>query len=298
MRISTSQVFDRATRTMGSLTVAADNLQTRIATGKRLTAPSDDAVAYRQLTGLRRATADEKQDASNLALASSLLSASDTALDGVEAQLQRANELAIQATTGTLPLAQKAVIAVQIEAIRDDIVRLANSTDSRGSPLFSGSSEATPYVQASDGSVSYSGVGEAAPIPLGDGTIQATTSGARIFGNITTVGGPSDVFAVLSNLAAGLRAGADTGTAITDIRSTLTAVGDARASIGARGARVELEIARMGDAAVNREETRVALEDTDIPATVTELQKTLTVLQATQASFTKLSSLSLFDYLR
>ena len=33
-------------------------------------------------------------------------------------------------------------------------------------------------------------------------------------------------------------------------------------------------------------------------ATITELQKTLTVLQATQASFSKLTQLSLFNYLR
>ena len=40
------------------------------------------------------------------------------------------------------------------------------------------------------------------------------------------------------------------------------------------------------------------MEDTDITSAVTELQKTLTILQATQASFTKLTGLSLFDYLR
>jgi flagellar hook-associated protein 3 FlgL len=42
----------------------------------------------------------------------------------------------------------------------------------------------------------------------------------------------------------------------------------------------------------------MALEDTDVTTAVTQLQKTLTILQATQASFTKLTSLSLFDYLR
>jgi len=50
--------------------------------------------------------------------------------------------------------------------------------------------------------------------------------------------------------------------------------------------------------AVSREETRTAIEDTDIPTAVAELQKTLTVLQATQASFSKLTGMSLFDYLR
>ena len=299
MRISSSQVFDRATRTMGSLTEQADRLQTQISTGVRLLAPSTDAGAYRQLTGIRRATADETQDKSNITLATSLLSASDTALASIETQLLRASELTIQGASGSLSTEQKAVIAGQLDAILEDVVRLANSTDSRGSPLFSGSSEITPYTQASDGSVAYAGTGEADAIPIGDGaTIQATTSGARIFGGLATAGGPSDAFAIIKGVADGLRSGAGVGTGIADIKTALTALGEARASIGARGARLDLETARLGEIAVSREEMRTAIEDTDITAAITELQKTLTVLQATQASFTKLTSLNLFDYLR
>lgn len=40
------------------------------------------------------------------------------------------------------------------------------------------------------------------------------------------------------------------------------------------------------------------IEDTDISTAVIDLQKMSTALQATQASFTKLSALSLFDYLK
>ena len=54
----------------------------------------------------------------------------------------------------------------------------------------------------------------------------------------------------------------------------------------------------MKDVATDREATRSALEDTDVTAAITNLQKTMTILQATQASFTKLASLSLFDYLK
>lgn len=299
MRISSSLTFDRAARTMASLTETADALQTQIATGKRLTAPSSDAAAYRQLTGIRRATADEAQDAANITLAQSLLTASDTALASIEEQLQRASELALQGASGALSPEQKAVIAGQIDAILEDIVRLANATDSRGSPLFSGASEAAPYTLGADGTVTYSGTGEADAIPIGGtATIQATVSGERVFGAIATAGGPSDTFAILKGVADGLRDGTGVGTGLADIQTALTAIGGARASIGARGARLELETARLGDIAVAREEARAAVEDADITTTITELQKTLTVLQATQASFSRLTSLSLFDYLR
>src|SRR3546814_5791223 len=57
-----------------------------------------------------------------------------------------------------------------------------------------------------------------------------------------------------------------------------------RASIGARGARIDLEQTRAADAGAAREIDRSAIEDTDITAAITELQKTMTILQATQAS--------------
>ena len=69
-------------------------------------------------------------------------------------------------------------------------------------------------------------------------------------------------------------------------------------SLGARAQRVDIESARMTDIATDREITRSAIEDTDVTQAITELQKTMTILSAAQASFTKLSNLSLFDYLR
>ena len=65
-----------------------------------------------------------------------------------------------------------------------------------------------------------------------------------------------------------------------------------------RAARVDLEATRLTDVGADREASRSALEDTDIASTYLELQKTMTVLSATQASFSKLSALSLFSYLR
>jgi flagellar hook-associated protein 3 FlgL len=82
----------------------------------------------------------------------------------------------------------------------------------------------------------------------------------------------------------------------------LKTIGDqttaAQASIGARAARVDLVAAQQTTAATDREATRTGLEDVDVTQAITDLQKTMTVLQATQASFSKLSALSLFDYLR
>lgn len=303
MRISTQSVFDRGAASMGSLSATADRLQTAIATGKRFTAPSDDAAAWRRLTGIKRAVANETADIANVKLASTLLSSSDTALDSIGTQLQRARELAVQASTGTLTDEQKQSIATTLDAIVEDVFKLANTRDVRGQPLFGGATGDVAYTRVAGGPITYAGTGDPPGIPIGDGTeILATTSGDRVFGTIATSGGPSDAFAILQGLADAIRIGGTTSTAASSeaIDTLNTAIGQVTAAqslVGARAARLDLESARLSDAAIDREEARSAIEDTNLSATITELQKTLTVLQATQASFTKLTSLSLFDYL-
>ncbi|MGO8610063.1 hypothetical protein ACC848_44735, partial [Rhizobium johnstonii] len=59
--------------------------------------------------------------------------------------------------------------------------------------------------QAQDGSVTFKDVGEPSPIPVGDGVdVHATDSAKRLFGNIPTGNGPTDVFAIISKFAAAL----------------------------------------------------------------------------------------------
>jgi flagellar hook-associated protein 3 FlgL len=300
MRVATSLTFDRSRDLMSALSSQADRLNTQLATNKRIQAPSDDAAGYRALTAIKRQSADGVAEDANIDLANALLSASATALGGVESQLIRAREIAISAGSATLTPDQKNSLATELDVIVEDLLRITNSTDSRGSPLFSGSSVAPPYRRETDGSISYTGSGKAGAIPIGDGrTIDATTSGEDIFDKIRLADGTeTDMFAILQGMSATLKAGAPIGAAAADIQAATASVTNARASIGARGARLELEQSRLQDLALTREEARSKIEDTDVAATITELQKTLTVLQATQASFSKLTALSLFNYLR
>ncbi|KQS03354.1 flagellar biosynthesis protein FlgL [Sphingomonas sp. Leaf357] len=302
MQISTSQLYDRSTTLMQQLTAKADKLQTQISTDKKISTASDDAVAYQKLASIKRSNANDTAYGANIKVVQSLLAQSDSTLGSVESQLQKAAELATQANNDTLNAADRKVIGDQLTAIVQDLVGLANTKDVRGQPLFGGSSGDTAVAQAADGSVSFTGTGEPSAIPVGDGVdVHATNSAQRVFGGISTSSGTSDVFAIISKLAAALTSNTDASAAAADagnsLKTALTQIGAARGSVGARGARLDLETARLTDVAATREADRSSLEDTDTAAAITELQKTMTVLSATQASFTKLSSLSLFNYL-
>lgn len=302
MQISTSQLYDRSSSLMQQLAAKADKLQTQISTDKRIGTASDDPVAFQKLARIKRATANDSAYGANIKVAQSLLAQSDSTLGSFESQLQKAAELAVQANNDALSPENRKVIGDQLNAIVQDLVGLANTKDVRGQPLFGGASGDTAVKQAQDGSVEFTDLGEPSAIPVGDGiNVLATDSAKRVFGNVPTANGSSDVFAIISKLASALTSNANASAAASEagnsLKAALTQIGSARGSVGARAARLDLETARLTEVATTREADRSGLEDTDTAAAITELQKTMTVLSATQASFSKLSSLSLFNYL-
>lgn len=299
MRIATSQMYSRPTSLMTQLTAEADKTQTQIATTKLGITAASDAAAYIKLQQIQRATTGDATYKANITIAQGVVAQADQTLDSVEIQMQRALELATRASTGTLSESDRASVGEELASIRDTLFALANTKDDiRGQPLFGGASGDAAYVKNADGSISFAGTGEASGIPIGDGeSVQPTISGERVF---TT--GQADVFAILGSFAEALKSNGDikaAGDAALDgINASLKDIALAHASIGARGARLELQADRLTDVAETREDVRSGIEDTDIPTAAANLQKVLTVLQATQASFTKLTSMSLFDYIK
>ena len=297
MQVSTRLFYDRGATAMGTLGARADALQTQIATGKRLQAPSDDSVAYTRLRGIARDSADAQVAGKNLDLAGSVLAQADGALGQINNQLIQAKTLAIQANSGTQDATGRAAIADELDEIVKQLVGLGNTPDARGSPLFGGADGEAAVVANADGSFSFATTQPSA-IPTGDGqTVQPGETAARVF---QQAGG--DTLSTIAALSAALRSGADVDTAaskaIGDLATASTQVLTVQASLGARAARVEIDQAALKSATIDREAARSGLEDTDVTAAITELQKTMTVLSATQASFTKLQGLSLFDYLK
>lgn len=297
MQISTSAFYDNAARRMTSLTGKANALQVQISTGKKLQNPSDDAAAAAQIAEFDRRDANDAVYKTNLTLAGALLQQADTTLGQVGNQVQKALELATQAANGTLTAANRSTIGDQLTSIRDAMLGLANAKDARGLPLF-GAAAGTDAVQLTNGSYTYSSANVSA-IPIADGQSMEVTVGAdRVF-----KAGDSDTFNVLNSLITALKSGSnDVSATVKDAMTKLSAANDniatVQASIGAREARVDLQMSLQQQAGTDRATLRSDVEDADVTTTITQLQQTMTVLQATQASFTKLSSLSLFDYLK
>lgn len=297
MQISTNQFYTFNQNSMRSLGATADDLQTQISTTHRINAPSDDAVAWRRLQSLAQAGADDTAYGGNLTLVGTTLSQADGTLSSITDALQQAKELAVKANSGTLSASDRVAIADQLDAIVTNLVSYANVKDSRGAAVFA-NGDADAVTKNADGTFSFATTGPTS-IPVGaNESIQPGDSAARVF--IGASGG--NILSTISSLSAALRGSGNVSGIAGSAGDALQAANDQAASVqaalGARAARVDLETSRLKDVATDREATRSALEDTDVTATITNLQKTMTVLQATQASFTKLASMSLFNFLK
>lgn len=293
--VSTRNYFDRSNSAMAGLTQQAERLQTQIATGRKLQAPSDDSVGYQRLQVLKRTGADEVAYGDNIKIAQATLQQADTQLDTIATQIQQATERALRGANGTLSANDRKSLATELKSILETIVSATNVKDARGQSLFGGQAEEAAATLQPDGSLVFA-TGKQTAIPIGDGQSVEPSVAA---GEVLKIDQGRDIGQVLTALIASLDTGASpTGTDRDDLAKIAEQVTQAQTSVGARAVRVDLQAAYYTEAATQREDTRSAIEDVDATQAITELQKTMTILQATQASFSKLSQLSLFDYLR
>ena len=299
MQISTSLFYSNASARLSKMNERASELQTQISTGKKNLKPSDDPVAAQQIAELDRKDADAVVYGANMTLAGSLLDQADGVLTQINTQLTRATELATQAATGTQNDASRKIIATELKSIVDSLVSLANTKNVRGQPLFGTAAGGAAVTPNGNGTFTFPTNTQVSEVPIADGqSVQATETAERIF----DIGNGDNTLAMLSRLADALNAGGDVSSTVA---SSLDGLGDAvdqvanvQASVGARGARIDLQQQLLTTANTDRSELRGKLEQVDITDAVVQLQQMMTALSASQASFSKLSSLSLFDYLK
>jgi flagellar hook-associated protein 3 FlgL len=299
---STGAFFERSLGQMAVLRASVEGLQTQIATGIRIQRGSEDPVAASRLRALTRLEVRGQTEQENAARLGQDLTEAANQIEGVVSILQRARELAIAAGNDTVGENGRAAIADELEQMGEELFARANARSITGAPLFAGTAGAPAFLRAADGTVSYNGNNQNGAVPVAPGTaIERGVTGAQLF-QFDLGGTPSSAFAVLADLAAAMRGGAaDPAQAAQDalagIDEAIDTANRNQTVIGTRLAWVEA-IERDNDTrAIDVAEKRSDIGDTDIADTIVRLQQTLTALEASQASFTRVSSLTLFNAL-
>ncbi|RXZ65237.1 flagellin N-terminal helical domain-containing protein [Pelagerythrobacter rhizovicinus] len=301
INLSTSAFYERATRQVGTLRAEAEKLQQQMGTGERLSRSSDDPVAAARLRTLARGERLAEIDQRSSDLASTDLKMTDDALGSLATLVIRAKELATQAATETLSAEQRATIGGEVESLRQAVLHIANSRNSAGHALFGGQAAGTAY-QDSGGTAAYVGTAAKDAVDLGDGqSVIPSLTGPEVFA-FEAGGVPTDLFAVLGDLATALKSGGDptgpTGVALDGLAAGLDKITTAQTVVGGRLGWIEvMDERRVANSELVADEQK-AIGEADLAVTMTRLQEVTTVLEASQASFVRLAGLSLFDMMR
>lgn len=300
---STSAFFERSRADMKDLRSQAEALQSQLSSGSKLSRSSDDPVAASRLRALSRLEKLSDVDTANADRAGADLTLADAALGDMAEVIVRAQELVTQAGNDTLSSDQRAAIGRELDAIFDTLVSRANARDSNGHALFGGETPGDAYSLDASGNATYVGTANSGELPLGEGQVVTRSLTGPEFFSFSVNGTPTDLLAVVKDLAGALQGGvADPAGAARDalgaLQTGLDTLTTAQTIVGTRLSWIELTSERRTDLSELRSTEEADLGATDIASSVATLQETLLVLEASQASFSKLAGLSLFNQLK
>ena len=306
MQISTAYLFDRASAQMSNATNTLSKSQAQIATGKQVLNASD---APDQAAAIARLQATiGRQESYNKALDTlqGRLDLESTTLSSASDVLVRIKELTVQANNGTQGTVSRAAIATEIKGLRDQLFSLANTRDTTGNYIFSGSKVATPAFQANaQGAVSYSGdqtrmniaIGDQRALPLNrpgsDAFVRVVRADQQ--GNASGVGFFQSLDDLITSMNSNDKAGMQRG--LTEVDTLHNGVVLAQADAGTSMKVIEQQGTILGDTNITLKSALSKAQDLDMTTAITDMQKQMTALEAAQASFAKISQLSLFKYL-
>jgi flagellar hook-associated protein 3 FlgL len=304
MKISTSYFFDRATQQLSTAQNRVATTQAQMATGKQLARPSDSPDQAIAIDRLRSALDRQESIGENLKTVQRRFQAEETALSSATDVFTRIKELSIQAANDTMGPDGRGVIAVELQTLRDQLVTVANSRDDQGQFLFSGARSDTA-AYAATGSNAYAGDQTRTNMTSGEEDLQTfNRAGTDVFNRVVreTDDGPVGVgfFQAVDDLITAVKSGtqADMQRSIAEMDHMHQGMALATANVGARMNKVDTQMALIDETVLRLKTTLSDVEDLDYTEAVTRMNKQMLSLEAAMSSFSKVSQLNLFDYIR
>jgi flagellar hook-associated protein 3 FlgL len=293
--------MDRITNTMMTRTVLSDienvankltQTQERLSSGKQLTKPSDDPFGTSRALLYRGDIAANQQYQTNVGDGTSWLDASDTALGNMTDDAQRARDLILQGSNGTMSQSARDAIAAELDQLADSI-KSAGNTQYAGRYIFAGTATQTsPFTVG--GADTYNG---------DTGTIaRAIGEGVTVPINVTGDTVVSPVLAAIRQAATDLRAGGTPAnlntTDLQALDSAADGISTTRAVVGARTNRLTSAADRLQQLEQAQTQQLSGVEDADIAQTMIDYSSQSSVYQAALKAGAMLIQPSLVDFLK
>ncbi|PIT72034.1 flagellar hook-associated protein FlgL [Limnohabitans sp. B9-3] len=306
MKISTSLYFDRSTQQLRTVQSNLAKTQEQLSTGKNIVKPSDAPDKAALVTRLQSELSRNTSYQDTLKSANVRLTSEETALKNTTDVLYRIKELAVQGANATLSPQDRQSVALEMRGLREQIMSLANSQDSNGNFLFSGSRTGQPaFAQDASGRVVYQGDQSRMKVNVGDNRrMNLNMPGTDAFVRVTRTDAKGtqtgvDFFQSLDDLANAVSSGDMTKVqrGIAEVDGLQNGISNGLAQVGSDLSVVDLQNSVLDEVVLRLKTTQSDVEDLDYTSAITKMNKDQLALEAAQSSFSKISQLSLFKYM-
>ena len=225
MVIGTTRFFQNNSELFSRLNDDLKSLQTQAGTGKAELKLSDSYRDVENLSASEELRAETAQFIVNSRRVQTDLENLDFTLDGFQNLLVRLQEAAVESGSGILSSEDRSRFFATAQALKSEMLDLANKTDSFGNPLFGGVSNSDePFQQNSDGAVNYLGSAVSKEVKVSNGlSVRQNFSGSEVFQKVDGSDGSFSIFELVDDFANSLESETNSGTS-TNLFQTETSV--------------------------------------------------------------------------
>ncbi len=252
--INTNIASLQAQRSLGAVQMRLQTSYTRLSSGFRINAAADDAAGLAVSENLRSQIRSFTVAERNTRNAVGMANTAEGGLGQISDVVIRMRELSVQAANGDLTSTDRGYIDTEFQQLKDEIDRLANSTNFNGTTLLGGSALSIAF-QVGINTTSND------TISLGFGGISVSSLG-------------------LSGVSVGGSSATNASSAIDSLDGAITSVLNSRAQFGAVVNRLQVAITNSQAIRTNLEAANSAIRDVDVAEETSQMARSQVLLQA------------------
>ena len=312
-RVSTYQVNKSFSTQLNNTQAKFNKLTQQISSGDRITSTMEDPVAARGIIKANKELGFISEYKSNIETADIELSQIDKTLKSINDELNKAYDLSMQIANGTMGAEQLTAYKEQLDAIIDNVTRLAN-TQYNDQYIFSGTRTTTiPYSESNDGII-FAGNSEKRYAITGENkTQEINLIGEELFGSASFTkdadgnivfdeSKSSGAFGALYQLKAAIQ---DTENidntavkaAMGGLDEGINTVTAGQTKVGAVGATFDDILTSYENDSNNLIKLRSNLQDTDLPSAISDWYSAYQSMQASYSMMSQTMNVSLLNYI-
>ncbi|MDY6849697.1 MAG: flagellar hook-associated protein FlgL [Thermodesulfobacteriota bacterium] len=296
MRATLTTTYRSLLANMTQSNTRLEELRLQAATGKKVTNPSDDPSAIRPMLHARGQIRASDRFLDTMGIAGERLDVLDTHLERVESVMVRAKETLVYAGNGSLSDNDLKTLGAQMRLMKDELLALANSSVD-GKYLFSGYKEDTqPYPTGTP--IVYDGDDGEINLEIGPGEkVKVNLTGEEVFGDPGT---GKDMWELFDDMASALEVGTPSAALaeMDNLDQAADQMRTQRSQMGNLAQRVDSAKLNMEDVRIDMQAMLSRYEDADLVETITNMTMQETAFKAALDITSRVSRLSILDYMR